>query len=326
LVKELENPNGWVRGMAQRLLSEEGGSKAAPALAKTLKSGSTSYARLNALWTLNDVGKLNNALLFAALDDKDAVLRKNALRLVSERENNSDAAQRKAVLAHLTDPSPRARLNALIALGNFDASPDTARAVVAIWPDLKDKYLESAALGVASKDPLLFAAEAFNAKAPVLVAPFVSHVVRLLANHQDGAEAAKLVALLAQHPASADSLKQLALESLAATLKPGVVPSWSSNLQAGLRALVGSQRPGLAGAALPIVARWDKAGALAPDLKPVVAQLSARLRDASLLDDQRAQVVANLLGVRHLDTGIVPGVASLLGSSASPDLQKRIIE
>src|SRR5437667_1833473 len=326
LVKALEHPNGWVRGTAQRLLSEVGGSKAAPSLAKTLKSGPTSYARLNALWTLNNLGKLNNALLLAALDDKDAMLRKNALRLVSERENNSDTAQRKAVLAHLTDPVPRARLNALIALGNFATTPDTARAIVAIWPELKDKYLESAAIGVASRAPLLFVAEAFNAKEPPFVAPFVSNVVRLLADHQDGAEAAKLVALLAKQPASADGLKQLALESLAATLKPGIVPSWSSDLQAGLRTLVGSQRPGLAGAALPIVARWDKAGALAPDLKPVVAQLSARLRDASLLDDQRAQVVANLLGVRHLDSGIVPGVASLLGPSASPDLQKRIIE
>ena len=54
------------------------------------------------------------------------VLRKNALRVVSERENNSDAAQLKAVLAHLTDPDVRARLNALIALGNFPASPDVA--------------------------------------------------------------------------------------------------------------------------------------------------------------------------------------------------------
>jgi uncharacterized protein len=326
LVKALEHPNGWVRGTAQRLLSEEAGSKAARSLAKTLKSGLTTYARLNALWTLDDLGKLKHARLLAALDDKDAVLRKNALRLVSERENNTDAAQRRAVLAHLADPDPRARLNALIALGHFATTPDTARAVVAIWPDLKDKYLESAAIGVASRDPLLFVAAAFNAKAPVLVAPFVSHVVRLLGNHQDGAEAAKLVALLAKQPASADGLKQLALESLAATLKPAVIPSWSSDLQSALRSLVGSQRPGLAGAALPIVARWDKAGALAADLKPVVAQLGATLRDASLLDDQRAQVVANLLGVRQLDSGIVPGVARLLGSSASPDLQKRIIE
>jgi putative heme-binding domain-containing protein len=291
-----------------------------------VKSGATSFARLNALWTLNNLGKLDDGLLLAALDDKDAVLRKNALRVVGEREKNSDTAQRKAVLAHLTDADPRARLNALIALGSFDASPDTARAVVAIWPELKDKYLESAALGVASKDPLVFVEAVFNAKEPAFLAPIVSHLVRLLANQQDSAKAAKLIVLLARQPAAADGLKQAALESLAANLKPGVVPAWSSDLQAALKALVGSQRPGLSGAALPIIARWDKTGALAADLKPLIAQLSAGLRDASLREDQRAQVAANLLGVRHLDSGIVHGVAGLLGAAASPDLQKRIIE
>jgi putative heme-binding domain-containing protein len=323
LVKALEHPNGCVRGTAQRLLSE---GRTASSLAKTLKSGPTSFARLNALWTLNNLGKLDNDLLLEALDDKDAVLRRNALRLVGERENNNDAEQRKAVLAHLTDPDPRARLNALAALGNFGASPDTAHAVVVTWPGLKDKYLESAAVGVASKDPLLFIEAAFNAKDPAFVAPFVSHVVRLLANQQYAGQAVKLIALLARQPAGTDGLKQVALESLAATLKPSVVPSWSTDLQTALKSLVGSQRPGLAGAALPIVARWDKTGALAADLKPVVAELGAKLRDASLRDDQRAQVAANLLGVRHLDSGIVPGVASLLGSSTSSDLQKRIIE
>jgi putative membrane-bound dehydrogenase-like protein len=326
LVKALEHPNGWVRGTAQRLLSEAAGNKAASSLAKTLKSGTTSFARLNALWTLNNLGKLDNGLLLAALEDKDAVLRKNALRVVGEHEKNTDAAQRKAVLARLTDTDPRTRLNALIALANFEASPDTARAIVAVWPELKDKYLESAALGNASRDPLLFVEAAFTAKEAAFLAPFVSHVVRLLANQQDAGLAVKLVAFLGRQPAAIDSLKQVALESLAANLKPSVVPSWSPDLQAALRTLVGSERPGLAGAVLPIIARWDKAGALAADLKPLVAQLGARLRDASLRDDQRAQVAANLLGVRHLDSGIVPGVASLLGTSASPDLQKKIIE
>ncbi len=326
LVKALEHPNGWVRGTAQRLLTEDPRGRAASALEKTVKSGATSYARLNALWTLHNLGKLDNGLLLAVLDDKDALLRKNAFRVVSEREKNSDADERKIVTAHLTDPDPRARLNALIALGSFDASPETARAVVAAWREFKDKYLESAALGVASKDPLAYIKAAFSTQEPAFLAPFVSHVVRLLANQQDAAQATRLVALLGRQPATVDGLKQVALESLSANLKPGVVPSWSPELQAALKSLVRSQRPGLAGAALPLVARWDKGGALAADLKPIVAQLHARLRDASLLDDQRAQVAVNLLGVRHLDSGIVPGVASLLGSPASPELQKRIIE
>ena len=162
LVKALEHPNGWVRGTAQRLLSEGSGTRASAALAKTVKSGPTSFARVNALWTLNNLGTLEQSLLRAALDDKDAVLRRNALRLVGAREINNDAAQRKAVLAGVNDPDPCVRLNALIALGSFNASSETARAVIAVWPDLKDNYLQSAAVGVAAKDPLLFVEASFK--------------------------------------------------------------------------------------------------------------------------------------------------------------------
>jgi putative membrane-bound dehydrogenase-like protein len=326
LVKALDHPNGWVRATAQRLLSEGAGNQAAPALAKTVKSGATPLARLNALWTLNNLGKLDSAVLVAALDDPEVALRRNALRLVAEQQNHDNDAQRNAVVAHLNDSDARARLNALIALGTFAASPDTARAVVAVWPGLQDKYLESAALGVAAQDPLLFVDAALNARDPAFIAPFVSHVVRLLANHQDAAEAAKLVALVARQAPGTDGLKQVAVESLAATLKPAVVPAWSPDLQSALRSLLTSPRPGLAGAALPIIARWDKTGALAAELKPVIAQLNGKLRDASLPDDQRGQVAANLLGVRNLDASIVPAVGGLLETSASVDLQKSLID
>ena len=79
------------------------------------------------------------------------------------------------------------RLEALIALQNFDVYDQDARAIVSTYPELKDKYLESAALGVASKEPLLFIEASFNAKEPAFLAPFVSHAVRLLANRQDAA-------------------------------------------------------------------------------------------------------------------------------------------
>jgi uncharacterized protein len=326
LVKALEHPNGWVRGTAQRVLSEGSGTKVVPGLAKMVKSGSTPFARVNALWTLNDFGKLDHSLLLAALNDKDAVLSRNALRLVSQRPGDNDAGQRKAVLTALNDPDPRLRLESLIALGNFNSSPETAGAIVTVWPSLKDKYLESAALGVAAKDPLLFIATAFNAKDPASLAPFVSHVVRLLASRQEADQAAKLIALIAKQTAGAAGLKQIALESLAFNLRPGVVPTWSSELQASFNALLASPNPALAGATLPIVARWDKAGALAGELKPVIAQLAVKLQDASLPDDQRAQVAANLLGVRALDARVVPAVSGLLGSSASIELQKRATE
>ncbi|HXT42341.1 MAG TPA: ThuA domain-containing protein [Candidatus Angelobacter sp.] len=179
---------------------------------------------------------------------------------------------------------------------------------------------------MAANDPLLFVEASFNAKDPAFLAPFVSHVVRLLANRHEPAGVTKLVELLARQPAGADGLKQVALESLVANLKSDLIPAWSGDLQNAFKSLLASPKPGLPGAALPLIARWDKTGALASDLKPVIVQLAEKLQDASLPDDQRGQVAANLLGVRNLDTTIVPNTAGLLGSPASTDLQKRIIE
>jgi putative heme-binding domain-containing protein len=78
--------------------------------------------------------------------------------------------------------------------------------------------------------------------------------------------------------------------------------------------------------ALPLITRWDKNGTLAGDVKPLVQQLASKLNDSAQPDEQRAQVAASLLGVRQLNVGIVPSVTKIVGSSASPALQQRIVE
>ena len=57
-----------------------------------------------------------------------------------------------------------------------------------------------------------------------------------------------------------------------------------------------------------------------------VQDLLARLGDAGQPDEQRAHVIASLLGVRQLNAEIVPTVAKIVGSSASPELQRRTID
>jgi putative heme-binding domain-containing protein len=64
---------------------------------------------------------------------------------------------------------------------------------------------------------------------------------------------------------------------------------------------------------------------MAADLKPLIEQLTGKLKDASLPDEQRAQVVASLLAVRQMNPDILPSVASLFGSG-SPALQRQLIE
>jgi putative membrane-bound dehydrogenase-like protein len=323
LVKMLEHPNGWVRLTANRLLNETQPAAATPALIKEMKSGPTKYARIQSLHALNNLGRLDDSLLLAALKDGDSAVRKNAARLAGERDTVS-AANRQAIQALLNDADGRAKIDALMALGGLPADRETADAVVAVWPGLKgDKWLESAAVGAAAKDPVLYLQAALGAKDPAFLAGFVPHLARLVANKGDAASAAKFVALLASAPASADGLKQAALDSFTANLKSGSAPAWDDALAASLKSLLASDRT--AGSVLPLVARWDSEGKLAAAVKPAVSKAEAQLADKSVSDDVRGQVAANLIGVRKLDAGIVPAVASLLGGDASPALQTKVV-
>lgn len=331
VVRLLEHPNGWVRMTAHRLLSEQSPFYALQNLLDGIAPERPAQTRIHSLWVLNNIGRLDQKNLVAALTDSDPKLRKNALRVVSE--DISNAAQKRAtgpigtaVRSSIRAEDARVQLNALLAMANLEATPEVAAEIVALWPEIKDKHVQSAALGVAASSPALFVEAAFRAKDPAFVADFVGHTVRLLANRGDATQVTLLVTLLGRQPESTDALKQAALETLAANLKADVVPAWTGDLQAAFDSMLRSGRPGLPGAVLPLVARWDKAGAMASNLKPVIAQLRSRLQDAGVADDQRAQVAVNLLGVRRLDTEIIPAVAALLGGNGSSGLQRRIID
>ncbi len=323
LVKMLAHPNGWVRTTANRLINETRPATVAPSLATMLKTGPTKYARIQALQSLNNLGRLDDAMIVGALKDTDGAVRKNAARLAGER-GSADAGATKAVEALLNDPDGRAKINALSALGSLPATRGIAGAVVAAWPGLKDKWLESAAVGAAAKDPLLYLEAVLAAKDPAFLAGFVPHLARLAANQSDAAKAARFVALLAAAPASAAGLKQAALDGYTAALKGATAPVWDPALAASLKSLLASGRT--AGSVLPLVARWDTDGKLSAEVKPAVARAETQLADASLGDAVRGQVAANLIGVRKLDASIVPAVAALLGSGASPALQMRVVD
>src|SRR5262249_17830630 len=154
---------------------------------------------------------------------------------------------------------------------------------------------------VAAKDPVLFVEAAIAANAGAAHESFVRYVVRQLALKGDAEQAAKLIVALGKAPASADGQKQVALESLSANLKADIAPSWNTELQSAFKALLASANPAVPGAALPLIGRWDKSGAMSADLKPVITQLAGKLADASVSDDVRGQVAVNLLGVRQMD-------------------------
>lgn len=327
LVKALSSENGWRRLTAHRLLSEKQADDQEEALIRLAQNtAATPITRSHALYILQNLGKLEPENLLDGLQDPQPIIRRNALRIAAERDNSEITPDASLVRKAVNDPDARARLLALLALATCGLNDDLADTIVAAWPSYEDPWTRSAALGVATKDPELFLQAAFRARNATALTEFVSHLTRLIAQKQNPSTAALVITLIANQPASTDALKQSVLETLAAQLKPAAVPPWSASLATAFKSLLASPRPGLPGAALPLIARWDTAGSMSQELKPAATALLARLQDNALPDDQRGQVAVNLIGIRRVDPAIIPAVAGLLGSQASPALQQRVIE
>ena len=321
-VAALDNPNGWVRMTAHQLLLDNNAADTAEELQKIVKSGK-GYARIHALWLLNNFGKLDQPTLMAALNADDAGLRKNGFKALAEAESRNSNEEKAAVLRALNDNEGRTRLNALLALASFPADEAVAKAIVSAYPKFLDKHLEAAALGVTAKSPSMFLTAAFNQADGSLV-EFARNVTRQLALQNDSAMVTRLVNLVATQPARGNVLKQPVLESLSANYKGDV--AWNDDLKSSFLTLLNAKDQGLNGAVIPLIVRWDKSNSLAAEVKPIIAPLLSRVGDSSLPEEERAQLVANLVGVRTLEPKTVPTVAKILGSEASPNLQRRVLE
>jgi putative membrane-bound dehydrogenase-like protein len=324
LIAMLDHPNGWVRGTANRLLSEGAGRDAQAQLETAAAAVRTAYGRMEALWVLQNLDLLTDDLMMAAMRDSDAVVRKNALRIAAARDNSRVDPPVDLARQLLADSDQRVRVAALIATETLTPNAALAEVLVAAWPTFRDPYLEAAALAVTARNPGLYLTAALDADQSAKVAALIPQLARQLAGANDPAAVQALVIALTRKPASADPLKALVLQSLAANLRPEVKPATDASLQAALRQLLVADAT--AGATLPLVVRWGFATELSDAIKPAIAAAEVRLADKSVADEERAQVVANLLGVRALDPRIVPVVAALATNDASLGLKRRVIE
>jgi putative membrane-bound dehydrogenase-like protein len=121
LVKHLDDANAWWRQTAQRLLIERQDLSAVPALERLVRTSRQPLGRLHALAALDRLASLSTKLLLMALQDPDARLRENAIRLTesflghkadshSKSEQFSELFQRLTGLAKDVDPHVRRQL------------------------------------------------------------------------------------------------------------------------------------------------------------------------------------------------------------------------
>lgn len=147
LVEALNSPNGWQRDTAQRLLIERGDKSVAKKLEGLAKSAKSAKVRVQALWTLNDLGALAPKIVAEAMKDREATVREHAVRLTetqTEREGLLDAVLRCAA-----DSSARVRYQATFTLGEFE-NPRAGEALVKLAADT-DENIRNAALSSAPR-------------------------------------------------------------------------------------------------------------------------------------------------------------------------------
>jgi putative membrane-bound dehydrogenase-like protein len=325
LAKAFSHPNRMVRLNALNLMMQQIAFDAAAAMAPIatttpiVDGEKFAPARILALWGLERAGGPSAKILRAALRDSDPAIRKTGA-LIAEAKGDKEVQAELA--AGVSDPDPRARIAMLRALSTVKLSPDSAEAIVKVFPTLTDDITKSAAVAAAANSPVAVILAAFNSDKPEALRDLVSNVAAVIVEKQDADAFVKLINVIATKPAATDPLKRLVLEAAGAVKKE----SDFAVLPDALGALLHSADPAVIAAALPIAATWDKSGGLKAEVQKIVGDLLVELNDTKLPDARRSQAAAGLVGARAASADIFPAIGKLLsGSGASDNLKRDVI-
>ncbi len=213
-VGHLSDANNWWRETSQRLLVERNDGGVVPALQQLGAAGESPLGRLHALWTLDGMGRLDNATATGALKDKDARVRAAALRVCEgffKREER--AAVLSKIMAMTDENAPFAQQQLVLTLGEAaDAKADLAIAsLVKQAPDtlfLQDAALSSlAGRELALLEHLLGDKEWQASRAHMDT--FLGALARCVFGSRNSGQVGQLLALAAAQPASSSRLAAL---------------------------------------------------------------------------------------------------------------------
>ena len=117
-LQALTHPNQWVRMTAKRLLMNLPGDQIPAEELREMLDHETVFGKLHALWILTNTGNLQTAELLKALQDKDAAIRENALRIAENHFLEPEITL--AAMECLTDEDERVRMQAALSLSLLD--------------------------------------------------------------------------------------------------------------------------------------------------------------------------------------------------------------
>jgi putative membrane-bound dehydrogenase-like protein len=227
LVALLEQPNGWQRDTAARLLYERQDRSAVPALEKLARQSRSALGRMHALHALNGLEALTPAHLSRALSDTDAVVREHAVRLCEKFVRGSELqavlAERLLVLAD--DPDARVRYQLAFTLGEFKHPQSSAALARIVRRDHADSWIQAAVLtslhdGAREVFTALVAEPAFSGSDTGL--GFLRQLMTVIGAQNRSADLAQVIAYLSERAAPALAF------SLAGALAEGLQRAGSS--------------------------------------------------------------------------------------------------
>jgi len=310
LVAAFEHPNKVVRFNALRVLMDKDAGLLASAvgpLVTKVRSDAKPEARIQALWALQRLDRLEDGLLRVLCADADAAVRKNAF-LVAEASRSKLPTEVYA--RALEDAEPRVRLAALRAMGAAPLEASAGALLLSAQARMTDDWSKAAATAAAAANPGPVLAGILSGPADASAADFA----RTLAASLNGDEASLVLAAAAKSankPVVLAIIREIASRRVAA-------PASLDAARSALRSLLASPDDAISGSAASIAALWLTDGSLKSELAAAAGRLLPVLADAKGSVEAQVAAVRVLVLLRDVDPQVRPALAQALTSSREP--------
>jgi putative membrane-bound dehydrogenase-like protein len=201
LVEKLAHPNLWWRRHAQRLLLDREATEVAGQLQEMAVSHSAAVGRVHALWTLQGLGLMDEATLRQALQDEEAGVRENAIR-IAELHLEAQPGLREALYPLAEDQNAKVRFQLICTLGGLDEPQ--AREIVwsVLRRDVADEWVQYAALSAADGIETQWLQQAVSELTTADAAPFFRKLAGVISRSDNTEAIEQLISLASSHHVS----------------------------------------------------------------------------------------------------------------------------
>ena len=195
LVNLLADADPWPRETARRLLIERGDPAAIEPLEHLARSRPTALGRLNALWTLSALGKLDGAMVLSGLADVEPRVRERVVRL-ARPFLKQDQAVLDRIIDLASDPDPMTRLEVALALGDAAARPAVVKGLATIAArDADNPWIRASVMSSLGGHPESLAGELLREGffTREVAGPWLDDLASLVGHQRDPDQALRLI-------------------------------------------------------------------------------------------------------------------------------------